>query len=60
MTKVAFCDDDSAVLRELRLLLEQYRADREEDLDCAMFHSPLELIHSMERGTDSTFCFWMF
>lgn len=50
MTKVAFCDDDSAVLRELRLLLEQYCADRDEELDCAMFHSPLELIRSMERG----------
>ena len=50
MTNVAFCDDDSAVLRELRSLLEQYRADRNEELDCAMFHSPLELIHSMERG----------
>ena len=39
-----------AVLRELRLLLEQYCADRDEELDCAMFHSPLELIRSMERG----------
>ena len=50
MTKVAFCDDDSAVLRELRSLFDQYRADRDEYLDCAMFHSPLELIYSMERG----------
>lgn len=50
MKTIAFCDDDSTVLRELRMLLDQYRADRNEDLDCAMFHSPLELLHSMERG----------
>ena len=50
MKKIAFCDDDISILRELRSLFDQYRTDRDEEFDCAMFHSPLELIHSMERG----------
>ncbi|MCF2619065.1 response regulator transcription factor [Oscillibacter valericigenes] len=50
MTEVAFCDDDGAVLRELRSLLDQYRADRDEEINCTMFHNPLELIHAVEHG----------
>lgn len=50
MKKIAFCDDDISILQELQTLFDQYRADRDEDLGCAMFHRPLELIHSMECG----------
>lgn len=50
MTEVAFCDDDGAVLRELRSLLDQYRADRDEEINCTMFHNPLELIRAVEHG----------
>ena len=51
MKKIAFCDDDISILQELQTLFDQYRADRDEDLDCAMFHSPLELLHVMECKT---------
>lgn len=51
MKRIAFCDDDISILQELQTLFDQYRADRDEDLDCAMFHSPLELLHVMECKT---------
>ena len=50
MLKIAFCDDDIAVLAQLRDLLEQYRVERAQELDCAAFHSPLELLAEIERG----------
>lgn len=51
MTKVAFCDDSSAVLNELQGLFNQYCISRGEKMTCAMFHSPLELLHAVEHGT---------
>lgn len=50
MLKIAFCDDDIAVLAQLRDLLEQYRVERAQELDCAAFHSPLDLLAEIERG----------
>lgn len=50
MLKIAFCDDDLSVLAQLRDLLEQYRVERAQELDCAAFHSPLELLAEIERG----------
>ena len=51
MKKIAFCDDDISILQELQTLLDQYCADRDEEINCAMFHSPLELLHAVEHGT---------
>ena len=51
MIKIAFCDDDSSVLNDLHGLLALYRAEKNEELDDYTFHSPLDLINEIERGT---------
>lgn len=51
MIKVAFCDDDLSVLKELSVLMERYRVERNQDITYAAFHSPLELLSEVERGT---------
>lgn len=51
MLKVAFCDDDLSVLNELRVLLDQYRVERNQELVYTAFHSPLDLLAEIERGT---------
>ena len=51
MIKIAFCDDDLSVLNELRILLDQYRLDRNQDIVYTAFQSPLELMTEIERGT---------
>ena len=48
MKTIAFCDDDISILQELQTLFDQYCADRAEEINCSMFHSPLELLHVME------------
>ena len=48
MKTIAFCDDDISILQELQTLFNQYCADRDEEINCSMFHSPLELLHVME------------
>ena len=50
MLKIAFCDDDLAVLNELRVLLDQYRVERNEEISYTAFNSPLELLAEIERG----------
>lgn len=51
MLKIAFCDDDLSVLNDLRVLLDQYRVERNQELSYAAFHSPLDLLAEIERGT---------
>ena len=51
MIKIAFCDDDSSVLSDLHGLLALYRAENNKDIDDHTFHSPLDLIAEIERGT---------
>lgn len=51
MLKIAFCDNDRSALHEIRVLLEQYRVARELDIEDAAFHSPLDLLAEIERGT---------
>ena len=41
MIKVAFCDDDLSVLKELSVLMDRYRVERNQDITYAAFHSPL-------------------
>lgn len=50
MIRIAFCDDDCAVLNELRILLERYRAERGQEMEYAAFQSPLELLAEIEKG----------
>ena len=41
MLKIAFCDDDLEILKELGILLDKYKKERDEDLTCTVFQSPL-------------------
>lgn len=50
MIKIAFCDDDCAVLEELHTLLAQYCEKNTVKIDSHTFHSPLDLIAEIERG----------
>lgn len=50
MIKVAFCDDEISALNELRILLDRYRAERNQQIEYAVFHSPLELLAQIEKG----------
>ena len=50
MVKLAFCDDDLSVLNDIRVLLDQYRVERNQEIDYAAFHSPLDLLAEIERG----------
>lgn len=51
MIKTAFCDDDIFVLNEINALLDQYCTEHDREIACAKFHSPLELLAEMEKGT---------
>ena len=51
MIKIAFCDDDLSVLRELGALMDKYRVERNQNIMYASFNSPLELLTEVERGT---------
>lgn len=50
MLRIAFCDDDLAVLNELNTLLDKYRTERRQDVVYAAFRSPLELLAQLEKG----------
>ena len=51
MVKTAFCDDDIGTLAEMQEFLDRYRRERNREISYAAFHSPLELLSEMERGT---------
>jgi len=48
--KIAFCDDDLSVLNELRVLLDKYRVERNQEIEYTAFNSPLELLNEVEKG----------
>lgn len=48
--RVAFCDDELAVLNEINILLDQYRVERNQDMQYTAFRSPLELLAEIEKG----------
>lgn len=50
MLKIAFCDDDLEILKELGILLDKYKKERDEDLTYTVFQSPLELLAAIEKG----------
>lgn len=50
MIQLAFCDDDHSILDRIDTLFEQYRIDRNVEMTCSLFHSPLELLAKIEKG----------
>ena len=48
--KIAFCDDDLSILNEIRILIDQYRVERNRDIGYTAFQSPLELLAEVEKG----------
>ena len=51
MIRIAYCDDDLTILNDLGVLLDKYRVERNRDILYTAFHSPLELIAEIERGS---------
>ena len=51
MVKIAFCDDELSVLNDIRVLLDQYRVERNQEIDYTVFQSSLNLLAEIERGT---------
>lgn len=52
MLKIAFCDDDMSALNEIKSLIEQYRVERNQEIICKAFRSPLELLEETEAGME--------
>lgn len=50
MIKVAFCDDELSILKELIVLIDKYRVERNREIEYAAFNSPLELLIQIEKG----------
>ena len=51
MIKAAFCDDDINALSEMQVFFDQYRRERNREILYTAFHSPIELMAEIERGT---------
>ena len=51
MFQIAFCDDELATLNTLRVLLDQYRVERNQEIAYTAFQNPLELLAQIEKGT---------
>lgn len=50
MIKIALCDDDLSVLKEIKTLLEQYSIEHAQKIVCVDFCSPMELLTEIENG----------
>lgn len=50
MTRIAFCDDDAALLHQMQDFLEQYRTLRGMQLELAPYTKPMELLADIEAG----------
>ena len=50
MTRIAFCDDDAALLHQIQDLLEQYRALRGVQLELFPYTNPMDLLSDIETG----------
>lgn len=51
MVRAAFCDDDVCALGRMQLFLDRYRRERGREIVYTAFHSPVELMAEIERGT---------
>ena len=47
---MAFCDDALSMLEELTVLLNQYRVERNQEIEYTAFQSSLELLSEIEKG----------
>ena len=50
MTRIAFCDDDAALLHQMQDFLEQYRTLRGVQLELTPYTKPMELLADIEAG----------
>ena len=50
MVKLAFCDDDMSVLRDIQAFLDRYREEKNRDIRYTAFCSSLDLLEEIERG----------
>lgn len=50
MTRIAFCDDDAALLHQMQDFLEQYRTLRGVQLELTSYTKPMELLADIEAG----------
>ena len=50
MIRIAYCDDDLAVLQQIGGLLDQYQTARNRQITGVAFHSPLDLMAEIEKG----------
>lgn len=50
MTRIAFCDDDAALLHQMQDFLEQYRTLRGVQLELAPYTKSMELLADIEAG----------
>ena len=50
MTRIAFCDDDAALLHQMQDFLEQYRTLRGVQLELFPYTKPMELLADIEAG----------
>lgn len=50
MTRIAFCDDDAALLHQMQDFLEQYRTLRGAQLELFPYTKPTELLADIEAG----------
>lgn len=51
MIRVAFCDDEVSTVENLCVLLDKYCVLRDREIDYTVFHSPLDLLEEIEKGT---------
>lgn len=51
MIRAAFCDDEINTLGETQVFFAQYRRERNREIVYTAFHSPIELMAEIERGT---------
>lgn len=51
MIKIAFCDDEVSALNKIRVFLDRYREERNQDIEYVAFDNPLDLLAEIERGT---------
>ena len=51
MIRAAFCDDDVGALGRMQTFLDRYSRERRREIVYTAFHSPIELMAEIERGT---------
>ena len=58
MVKIAFCDDDIAVVRQIAALLNKYRETRDQPMECMPLKARWSCWRPWSRGFVLTCCCW--